>query len=380
MASVFKKPGSPYWYAAFRDHLDMRSQRSTKERAHAKAVQIAAQLERAAAKGRRGTLTEAQARRIIAEIIEDTTGEEMHFHSCREWLEEWLAGKRGVVAERSLEKYEQVLKAFLDHLRERAELPLGAISPRDVRGFRDALATKGRTAGTVNQTVRKVLSAPFHAAVKLGYLTMNPCAAVEALKDNADATRDTFTPAQVAKLIEAAEGEWRGVILGGYFTGLRLRDVIDLRWESIDLNAGVLRVKTRKTGAVLIIPIHPQFEEWLRGQPRGIARAPIFPKLIGKGTGGKHGLSGRFNAIMEKAGIKGRILRGADGKGRKTTSLTFHSLRHSFVSALANAGVSTELRQKLSGHADERSHARYTHHELETLRAAVSALPGLPAL
>jgi len=57
----------------------------------------------------------------------------------------------------------------------------------------------------------------------------------------------------------------------------------------------------------------------------------------------------------------------------------FPTLRHSFVSALANAGVSSELRRKLSGHADERSHARYTHHELDTLRAAVGKLPGFSA-
>lgn len=38
MASVFKKENSPYWYAAFRDHLDMRAQRSTKQVVHAKAV------------------------------------------------------------------------------------------------------------------------------------------------------------------------------------------------------------------------------------------------------------------------------------------------------------------------------------------------------
>ena len=78
---------------------------------------------------------------------------------------------------------------------------------------------------------------------------------------------------------------------------------------------------------------------------------------------------------MDAAGIKGRVLREASGKGRQTSSLSFHSLRHSFVSALANAGVASELRQKLSGHADDRSHATYTHHEIETFRAAVTKLP-----
>jgi hypothetical protein len=54
-------------------------------------------------------------------------------------------------------------------------------------------------------------------------------------------------------------------------------------------------------------------------------------------------------------------------------------LRHSFISALANSGVSSELRRRLSGHASEEMHAVYTHHELETIRQAVSAIPRLPA-
>ncbi len=82
---------------------------------------------------------------------------------------------------------------------------------------------------------------------------------------------------------------------------------------------------------------------------------------------------------MEKAKIAGRVIRRGYGAGRVTSSLSFHSLRHSFVSALANAGVAPELRQKLSGHADEKTHARYTHHEIEILRAAVAKMPGVSA-
>jgi integrase len=119
--------------------------------------------------------------------------------------------------------------------------------------------------------------------------------------------------------------------------------------------------------------LHPDFVSWLSTQRRGIAKAKVFPELAGKGTGGRHGLSGRFKAIMEAANIKGRTVRdGESSKGRRTSSLSFHSLRHSFVSALANAGVPAEVRQKLSGHADDRSHATYTHHETETLRAAIA--------
>jgi integrase len=65
------------------------------------------------------------------------------------------------------------------------------------------------------------------------------------------------------------------------------------------------------------------------------------------------------------------------GGTRNISRRTFHALRHSFTSALANAGVAPELRMKLTGHKSAEIHRGYTHHELNTLRAAVNKLPGL---
>jgi hypothetical protein len=44
---------------------------------------------------------------------------------------------------------------------------------------------------------------------------------------------------------------------------------------------------------------------------------------------------------------------------------------------MANAGVSQEIRRKLTGHASAQMNAQYTHHELESLRAAVSVIPSI---
>jgi integrase len=214
------------------------------------------------------------------------------------------------------------------------------------------------------------------------YIQTNPCIAVDLLKDTADTTRDVFTPEQVAMLLNVAEGDWKGVILAGYYTGLRLRDITELRWESIDFDPGVIRVRTSKTGKGVAIPIHPDLTTWLLSQTRGVGKAPVFTSLAEQSGTGRSGLSMQFHGIMDAAGIKGRVLRERKkgGKGRQQNSLTFHSLRHSFVSALANAGVAAELRQKLAGHSDQKSHARYTHHEAETLRAAILMLPGIQSL
>ena len=55
--------------------------------------------------------------------------------------------------------------------------------------------------------------------------------------------------------------------------------------------------------------------------------------------------------------------------------LSFHSLRHTYVSQLANAGIAPDVRQLLSGHTDDKSHAVYTHTKLDTLRKAIETLP-----
>jgi integrase len=64
------------------------------------------------------------------------------------------------------------------------------------------------------------------------------------------------------------------------------------------------------------------------------------------------------------------------GKGtRKFTKRSFHSLRHSFNSALANAGVAEEIRMKLTGHASKAMNDRYTHLQVAALKNAVTAIP-----
>ncbi len=56
---------------------------------------------------------------------------------------------------------------------------------------------------------------------------------------------------------------------------------------------------------------------------------------------------------------------------------TFHALRHSFTSGLANAGVAPELRMKLAATQSDRVHRGYSHHDMEVLKAAMAKLPSL---
>jgi integrase len=386
MASITKDahqpPRSPFWIACFNgvgsDGRVRRLKRSTKTTDRKLAHKLAdewEQLEKLAGKGR---LTESHCRKVIAQMYERTVGEPLHFRTAREHLAEWVESKKNETELRTYWKYRQTVDEFLAHVGVKADRLLREITPTDIRSWRDALKRKGLAAPTVNDAI-KTLRMPFKAAHDAGYIEINPCTknSVRPVRDDArNVEKDVFTPEQLTALIGAAKSEdWKGAILCGYYTGLRLRDVADLQWTAINSKEQKITVTTRKTRKDVTVPIHPQFASWLQEQTRGIGKAPVFPTLAGKSGAGKSGLSMQFKRIMERAGIRGRLLREANGAGRSQSSLSFHSLRHSFNSAMANAGVSSEVRQKLTGHASARMNAQYTHHELEELRAAVSVIP-----
>ncbi len=169
-----------------------------------------------------------------------------------------------------------------------------------------------------------------------------------------------------------ARGDNCSTFLRG-FAASRLGDVVNMTWRAVDLQEKVIRFTASKTKKPVVIPMHPDLERELLKKP-GIGKAPLFPTLAGRGTGGKTGLSNQFTAVVKAAGIESKPM---GGGVRQQASLTFHSLRHSFNSSMANAGVSQEIRMKLTGHASAEMNQGYTHHELEPLRAAIATLPNI---
>jgi integrase len=321
-----------------------------------------------------GSLTEQAAKKLIAEIVERTSGETFHYHTVADWLTEWQAGKAEAKAKTTAGRYAQVARNFLECLGRRSKLSLAHITPKDIRAYWDAELAAGNSNNTANDAVR-IVSTAFNAALRQGYITNNPCTALESLPEET-AERSTFTAKQVEELVNKAKGDWKGAILFAYYTGARLGDVANMTWAAVDLEKRLITYtpgKTKKSKKTLVIPLHRELERALLEKP-GIGKAFLFPSLAGRGTGGKTGLSGQFSRIMTAAGITGTITRHTP-EGRANKSLSFHSLRHSFNSAMANAGVSQEIRQKLTGHASAEMNRVYTHHELEPLRAAIAAIP-----
>jgi integrase len=382
---------SPFWVCCYTSATGQRLQKSTKIKIkpdrsekrkdgspkttadkRTEALEVCLAIERAENHAKNGTLTEQQAKKIISEILERTTGEPLRNFKARDWFAHWLDMKEQVRAGKTMDRYRQVIRDFITSLGARANLSLSHITPKDVLTYRNSITKSGKAARTANLSV-KVIGAGFNAAVRQHIIESNPATALESLPVKTE-EKGTFTREQVSRLVSAADADWRNAILLGYYTGARLSDVANMRWSAVDWNNKIIRFTASKTGKPVTLPLHSQLErEFLKNA--GIGNAPMFPTLAGRSTGGKLGLSGRFSAIMEKAGIEGKRT-GASG-GRMLSSLSFHSLRHSFNSALANAGVSQEIRQKLTGHASAEMNAIYTHHELAPLRAAIGVIPSI---
>src|SRR5262245_19229062 len=261
-------------------------------------------IERAEGHAKNGTLTEQQAKKIIGEILERTTGEPLHSYKVHDWLNHWLDMKEPVRSRKTMDRYRQVIRDFTASLGNRANLCLAHMIPKDLSTYRNSIVAAKKTARTANLSI-KVVSAALNAALRQGYIPSNPATAIESLPVQSE-ERAIFTPAQIAKLVRAADGDWHGAILLGYYTGARLGDAANMRWEAIEWRDKLIRFTPGKTKRPVAIPLHRGLERELLSRA-GIGKAVMFPTLAGQDTGGRHGLSRRFAAIMKKARVEPRL-------------------------------------------------------------------------
>jgi len=400
MASVFRRPDSQCWFAAYRaadgrrakvttkttdkkeaqriaDRLELEAREACQKRKESTSLNgVNAAIQRATQLAVSGRLDSHAARDLINDLLTAAGQDTLDAVTNRDWCDNWRKSKAGAVKERSRMKYEQVSRNWLAFLNGKADKPLEAVGKSDAIAYRDRLAKEGLAARTVNQTM-KLLRGIYSEAVEQGLIGRNPFAGVDRLREDAvDVRRVPFTANEVATLISKAKGDWRGLIILAATSGLRLMDAARLEWRNLDLGALLLRVKTAKTGVALTLPLHPQFLEWLKEQPRGIGAAPVFPSLANKGGAGKSGLSMAFKRLMERAKVCPEIAREAkaNSRGRTTSKKSFHSLRHFAATQLAANGVRAEIARAITGHADADTHANYIAPDLASLRSAVSGI------
>lgn len=382
MASIHRKPRSPYWMMKFRCDDGRVVMRSTKQTDRKAAMQVALDSERMANLARHGELTQAVILKTAATMLERTTGERLNVASVQQFFDDYLKGKEATgTAASTLNRYRPVLNGFVKSLPPaRRNASVGSLTATEIERWRDAEVADGKGASTCDFGL-KVISGVLNSAHRKGLTLSNPALAVQPLNGRQE-ERLPFTDEQAKALLAVASDEWRGMILCGIHAGLRLNDASRLTWGNIDLEEGMLRFEEQKTAhrkrrgdPETQVPLHPDLLAWLKAQPAGIGSAPLFPTLHKSKTGSAGGLSSTFGRLMKEAGIAVPLAKKkATGKGRTFRKLGFHSLRHAFISRLSNQEVSADVRKALAGHSSDEIHRRYVHLDPQLQREAIGKL------
>ncbi|PLX33600.1 MAG: integrase [Hyphomicrobiales bacterium] len=136
------------------------------------------------------------------------------------------------------------------------------------------------------------------------------------------------------------------------FTGARLGEILNLKWEHVDLEKEVLNLPDSKTGKKSIF-LSPPAVEVLRNLPK----LKNNPFVIVGGKEGKNliNLQKPWNRIRKLCGLE---------------DVRIHDLRHSFASIAVASGMSLPVIGKLMGHKKSVTTERYAHLASGTLQTA----------
>lgn len=386
MASIRRHPYSPYWQACITLPDGTRTNRSTGTTKRRDAERIAFEYEDASREAKNARFTETRARKTIANIFTIANQEQLPSSTAADFLATWLTRKGLEATDRTHEKYSGVISQLTAHLGSKARRNITSITAADIAGFRDSLA-KRLSIGTVNVAL-KIIRSAFAQARRDGLVDTNEAERVTTLKRRADkAERRPFTLEELKRILDVADGEWRGMILFGLYTGQRLGDIAALTWSNVDLQRQEVRLQTEKTGRRQIIPLAAPLLRYAENLPSSdTPGAPIFPKSSAtvERMGRAAQLSSQFYDLLVSAGLakkrthhaaKGGCA-GRSGK-REGNPLSFHSLRHTATSLLKAAGVSDAVAMEFVGHDSATISRNYTHIETATLREAAAKLPDI---
>ncbi len=167
-------------------------------------------------------------------------------------------------------------------------------------------------------------------------------------------TREYLTEDEVEKLTAAAKHNRYGLrdatmILLAYTHGLRVSELVDLRWEQVDLATQTLHVRRVKKGTPAVHPFRDGNEgRALRKLQQD--QEPKSPYVFTSERGGMPFTTAGFARMVERAG--------------KAAGISFkvhpHMLRHACGYALANKGHDTRSLQAYLGHRNIQHTVRYT--------------------
>jgi integrase len=246
-----------------------------------------------------------------------------------------------------------------------ADRPVDQIDADDVADLIAVLAGKGLAPKTIrNATGTLSALMNFAKAPRRRWVTFNPCDGAE-LPEIPDSDEIRFlTLAELDRLIDhARRGMYREIDRALYrvaaMTGLRLGELVALRWRDVDWEAGVIRVRRN-----LVRGLYgsPKSRRSSRAVPMADEVGGVLDRLFqASGFQGDddhvfaHPATGR---AIPKANVTRRLHKALEDAG--LGDHVFHDLRHTFGTTMAAWGVPMRTLQEWMGHRHVSTTERYT--------------------
>jgi integrase len=140
------------------------------------------------------------------------------------------------------------------------------------------------------------------------------------------------------------------------FTGCRLREILHLRWEHVDIERGCLFLPDSKSGRKTVILNAPALAVL-----NTLERVGPYVVPGDDPERPRHDLKRPWDAVTKRAGLSG---------------VRLHDLRHTYASFGAGGGLGLPIIGRLLGHAQAATTARYAHLDNDPLRRASEAIAG----
>ena len=209
---------------------------------------------------------------------------------------------------------------------------------------------------TLNLDVN-ILSGICNRAIDEGIIDKNPCSRIKRFKIEQKRDR-VLTGAEIANILDKLKGKDRLMVLIGLFGGLRLGEVLALKWSNIDFGKDVITFVQTKTGKLMSVPISNFLVQELKEYKENSTGERLFDNgEVNRTLVVRYSV--HFSKLFKKLGID---------------RFTYHNLRHCFGSFQSDSGADAFTTQSLLGHSSLSMTARYTHKQIEAKRNAIEGM------
>lgn len=243
------------------------------------------------------------------------------------------------LAERTKADYQKVF----DHLSDAWQMPATVMSAPLILGLRDdANERRGRRFANYVVAVMSLLST--WGDVRGWCKRVDRVPKIKRPRDARTVNRP-WADNELTNVLEAAKGGIKLAVALSAYTGLREGDVIRLPWSAYDGHS--IAVRQGKTGDLVWIPAHSRLKAILDSAER------VSPIIV-TGVKGAPFTSSGFRAVFFK------LIRNLKADGKVGDGLTFHGLRHTVATRLAEAGCDDQAIASITGHRTAAMVRRYT--------------------